>query len=47
MAAAASGPTTHDTVTVARILVDVSLADSGQPFSINLELTKLAPDVAR
>jgi hypothetical protein len=39
------GPTTHDTVTVARILVDIRFAASGQPFSIHVELTRLAPDV--
>lgn len=37
----------HDTVAVARILVDIRFADSGQPFSIHVELTRLAPDVWR
>jgi hypothetical protein len=41
-AAHAADSTTHDTVT--RILVDISLADSGQPFVTNFEL---APDVWR
>jgi len=39
----AATPTTHDTV--ARILVDITFADSGQPFATNFELTKPAPDV--
>ena len=43
LAAVASGPTTHDTV--ARILVDITFAGSGLPFSTNFELTKVAPDV--
>lgn len=43
LAAAAPGPTTHDTVV--RILVDISIADSGLPFATNFELTKVAPDV--
>jgi alpha-tubulin suppressor-like RCC1 family protein len=42
---AAPGPTTHDNV--ARILVDITFADSGLPFFTNLDLTKLAPDVWR
>ncbi len=37
------GPTTHDTV--ARILVDITFAGSGQPFFTNFELTKVATDV--
>ncbi len=36
---------THESV--ARILVDISFADSGTPFYTNFELTKLAPDVWR
>jgi alpha-tubulin suppressor-like RCC1 family protein len=40
-----AGPTTHDTV--ARILVDISIADDGLPFFTNFELTELAPDVWR
>jgi alpha-tubulin suppressor-like RCC1 family protein len=44
-AAQAAGPTTHDQVT--RVQVDITYADSGQPFYINFELTKLAPDVWR
>src|ERR1700759_1639047 len=35
----------HDSV--ARILVDVSVGDSVQPFFTELELTRLAPDVWR
>ena len=42
-AATAPTPTTHDTV--ARILVDITFADSGLPFTTNLDLTKVAPDV--
>jgi len=45
LASAAPGPTTHDTV--ARILVDVTIVDSGLPFFTNFELTKLAVDVWR
>lgn len=45
LADAAPGPTTHDNV--ARVLVDISIAATGQPFYVNLELTKLAPDVWR
>jgi len=45
LALAAAGPTTHDTV--ARILVDITFADSGLPFFTNFELTKFAPDVWR
>ena len=41
----AAGSTTHDTV--ARIRVEISFADSGQPLYTNFELTKLAPDVWR
>jgi hypothetical protein len=40
-----AGPVTHDTV--ARILVDISVVDSGLPFFTNFELTELAPDVWR
>jgi len=40
---AAPGPTTHDNV--ARILVDITFASSGQPFFTNFELTKVATDV--
>jgi alpha-tubulin suppressor-like RCC1 family protein len=43
--AAAPGPTTYDAV--ARILVDITFADSGQPFFTNFELTELATDVWR
>ncbi len=39
----ATAPATHDTV--ARVLVDVTFADSGQPLSTNIELTNPAPDV--
>src|ERR1700759_763012 len=35
-----AGPTTHDNV--ARVLVDISIAATGQPFFTNFELTKLA-----
>jgi alpha-tubulin suppressor-like RCC1 family protein len=45
IALAAPGPTTHDNV--AKVLVDISIAATGQPFFINFELTKLAPDVWR
>ncbi len=45
IALAAPGPTTHDTV--ARILVDVTIVDSGLPFFTNFDLTKIAPDVWR
>ena len=38
-------PVTHDTV--ARILVDISIVDSGLPFFTNFELTELSPDVWR
>src|SRR5262245_7340997 len=40
---AAPGPITHDHV--ARVLVDISVVATGQPFYVNLELTKLSPDV--
>jgi alpha-tubulin suppressor-like RCC1 family protein len=43
--AAAAGPTTHDQV--ARVLVDVTFADSGLPFFLNLDLTKFGPDLWR
>jgi len=42
IASLAPGPTTHDQV--ARVLVDVTFADSGLPFFLNLDLTKLGPD---
>jgi alpha-tubulin suppressor-like RCC1 family protein len=42
---AGPGPTTHDTV--ARVLVDITFADTGQPFYTNFELTKVATDVWR
>ena len=45
IAMAAFGPTTHDQV--ARVVVDISVAASGQPFYTNLEFTKLAADVWR
>jgi alpha-tubulin suppressor-like RCC1 family protein len=45
LASLAAGPTTHDTV--ARVLVDITFASSGQPFFVNFDLTKLAPDVWR
>jgi len=45
IALAAPGPTTHDTV--ARILVDVTIVDSGLPFFTNFDLTKITPDVWR
>jgi len=45
LASATPGPTTHDSV--ARILVDVTFADSGRPFFTSFDLTKLAPDVWR
>jgi hypothetical protein len=41
-AAAATSKTTFDDV--ARILVDISFADTGQPFFTNFELTEFAPD---
>ncbi|TMQ18002.1 MAG: hypothetical protein E6J90_21245 [Deltaproteobacteria bacterium] len=43
--AAAPGPTTHDLV--ARILVDITVANSGLPFFTNFDLTNIAPDVWR
>ena len=43
LVAAAPGPTTHDQV--ARIQVDISFADTGQPFYVNFDLVKLAPDM--
>ena len=45
LAEAAPGPTTHDNV--ARVLVDISFADTGRPFYTSFELAKLAPDVWR
>src|SRR5215510_7341568 len=45
LALAAPGPTTHDQVT--KVQVDISFASSGQPFFLNFDLTKLAPDVWR
>lgn len=45
LADAAPGPTTHDNV--ARVVVDISIAATGQPFYVGLDLPKLAPDVWR
>ena len=45
LASTAPEPTTHDAV--ARILVDVTFADSGLPFFTNFDLTKVGPDVWR
>jgi alpha-tubulin suppressor-like RCC1 family protein len=45
LASAAVGPTTHDQV--ARILVDITVAESGQPFFLNFDLTQIATDVWR
>ena len=45
LASAAPGPTTHDLV--ARVLVDITVIDSGLPFFTNFELTNFAPDVWR
>src|SRR5678816_401374 len=45
LALATPGPTTHDQV--AKVQVDISFASSGQPFFLNFDLTKLAPDVWR
>jgi len=41
----AAGPTTHDAV--ARILIDITFTDNGQPLYTNFELANLAPDVWR
>jgi hypothetical protein len=42
---AGPAPTKYDEV--ARILVDITFADTGQPFFVNFELTKLASNVWR